>query len=220
MKLTLVTGLWDIKRSELGKGWNRSFEDHYITKLKQLLEVPYNLIIFGEESLRDVIFDIRNEVNTLFIPRDLSWFKNDIYDKVQEIRNKPEWFNQAGWLKESTQAKLDMYNPLVMSKVFLLNDARIMDKFDSEQMFWIDAGLTTTVHPGYFIKDRVLDKLSDLVHNFTFVAFPYKANTEIHGFSFPDINSYAGKKVELVGRGGFFGGPKESIAEINGIYYS
>lgn len=218
--ITLVTGLWDIKRSDLGVGWTRSFEDHYIAKFKQLLEVPYNLIVFGEESLRDVVFNVRNRENTQFIVRNQSWFKNDFYGKVQEIRNKPEWYNQAGWLKESTQAKLDMYNPLVMSKVFLLNDASIMDKFDSEYMFWIDAGLTNTVHQGYFTKHRVLDQLPDLVHNFTFVAFPYKANTEIHGFSFPDINSYAGKKVELVGRGGFFGGPKESIAEINGIYYS
>ena len=47
-RTTLVTGLWDIKRSELTEGWNRSFEDHYITKFKQLLEVPTNLIVFGE----------------------------------------------------------------------------------------------------------------------------------------------------------------------------
>ena len=43
-----------------------------------------------------------------------------------------------------------MYNPLVMSKVFLLNDAKIMDNFNSDYMFWIDAGLTNTVHSGYF----------------------------------------------------------------------
>ena len=41
-----------------------------------------------------------------------------------------------------------MYNPLVMSKVFLLNDAKIMDKFNSENLFWIDAGISNTVHIG------------------------------------------------------------------------
>ena len=50
------------------------------------------------------------------------------------IRNNPEWYNQAGWLSQSTQARLEMYNPLVMSKVFLLNDAKIMDPFNSDMI--------------------------------------------------------------------------------------
>jgi hypothetical protein len=86
-------------------------------------------------------------------------------------------------------------------------------------MFWIDAGLTNTVHQGYFTHDKVLDKLPKYINKFSFVCFPYEANTEIHGFTFSKINQIAGQKVELVGRGGFFGGPKESITDINGIYY-
>lgn len=218
--ITLVTGLWNIKRDELTEGWSRSFEEHYIVKFKQLLDVPCNLIIFGEESLRDVVFEKRTKDNTLFVPRDQSWFKNEFYNKIQEIRQKPEWYNQAGWLKESTQSRLEMYNPLVMSKPFLLNDAKIFDPFNSSHLFWIDAGLTTTVHPGYFTHDKVLDKLSNLIHNLTFVAFPYNASTEIHGFSYPEINTFATQDVKLVCRGGFFGGPKESISEFNTTYYS
>ena len=42
-KVTLVTGLWDIKRDTLGAGWNRGYEEHYISKFKELLKVPYNL---------------------------------------------------------------------------------------------------------------------------------------------------------------------------------
>ena len=47
---TLVTGLWDIKRSELNEGWNRSFEDHYIRKFIDLLKLDCNLIIFGDKD--------------------------------------------------------------------------------------------------------------------------------------------------------------------------
>jgi len=112
-----------------------------------------------------------------------------------------------------------MYNPLVMSKMFLLNDAKILDKFDSDYMFWIDAGLTNTIHPGYFTHDKVQHKLSKYFDKFSFVCFPYEASSEIHGFTYPKINEYAGAKVNLVARGGFFGGPKESISEINSIYY-
>ena len=218
--ITLVTGLWDIKRSELTEGWNRSFEDHYITKFKQLLEVPYNLIVFGESTLRDTVFSIRTKENTQFIERSQDWFKNEFFDKIQQIRSNPDWYNQAGWLKDSTQGSLEMYNPLVMSKMFILNDAKVFDQFNSEYLFWIDAGISTTVHPGYFTKDRVLDKLENKLDKFLFVTFPYKANTEIHGFSYPDINDFAGDNVDLVCRGGFFGGPVELISDANGIYYS
>lgn len=219
-KLTLVTGLWDIKRSELTEGWNRSFEDHYIPKFKQLLSVPNNLIVYGDKELKEIVFSIRTEETTQFIERDLSWFKNPLFEKIQAIRNNPDWYNQAGWLKDSTQASLEMYNPLVMSKPFLLHDAKILDKFDSEQLYWIDAGLTSTVHPGYFTHDKVLDKLSKYTDKINFVAFPYKATTEIHGFSYPAINNYAGEDVKLVVRGGFFGGSKDLITEFNSAYYS
>ena len=220
-KITLVTGLWDIKRDTLGEGWGRGFEEHYITKFKELLDVPYNLIVFGEEELKEVVFEKRTEENTQFIVRDQEWFKNEFFDTIQTIRNKEEWKNQAGWLAESTQGRLEMYNPLVMSKMFLLNDAKILDKFDSEHLYWIDAAISTTVSIGYFTSDFVLDKLYNKVNKFLFVCFPYKANTEIHGFSYPDINTFAdGKNVDLVARGGFFGGPKDSISDISGTYYN
>ena len=218
--ITLVTGLWNIGRENLEEGWSRSFS-HYLEKFEQLLKVEENLIIFGEKELEDFVFERRDPSNTQFILRDKSWFvENDFYNKIQQIRNNPEWYNQSGWLKESTQGRLDMYNPLVMSKMFILNDARIFDKFNSEFLFWIDAGLTNTVHPGYFTHDKVLDNLSKYIDKFTFVCFPYDASNEIHGFSYPEINKWAEDDVKKVARGGFFGGPKETISLMNGEYYN
>ena len=219
MSITLVTGLWDLKRDTLGEGWARSFELHYLEKFKQLLSVDCNLIIFGDSELEKFVWEHRELENTQFITRDLNWFKNEFYHKIQTIRNNPNWFNQSGWLSESTQAKLEMYNPLVMSKVFLLNDSKILDKFNSDKLFWIDAGITNTVHIGYFTHDNVLEKIEKKINKFSFVCFPYDANNEIHGFTYPKINEWAEDNVKLVGRGGFFGGPKETIGEINSIYY-
>ena len=219
-KITLVTGLWDIGRDKLNNDWSRTF-NHYLEKFSDLLKVECNLIIFGDESIKNYVMNSRDSSNTQFILRSTDWFRNNEYfDKIQQIRTSPEWYNQVGWLKDSTQAQLDFYNPLVMSKMFLLNDAKIMDKFDSDYLFWIDAGISNTVHPGYFTHDKVLDKLGKYIKNFTFIAFPYQAESEIHGFNFNDLNNYAGNKVELVGRGGFFGGNKEDIGNINSIYYS
>lgn len=218
-KITLVTGLWNIKREELTEGWSRTY-NHYLEKFEQLLKTENNLIIFGDAELLEFVNSKRNSETTQFVLRDLDWFKsNEYFEKIQKIRTNPDWFNQVGWLRDSTQAKLEMYNPLVMSKVFLLHDARILDKFNSDYMFWIDAGLTNTVHPGYFTHDKVIDKLHKYIKNFTFITFPYETSTEIHGFEFNQICKYANAKVDKVGRGGFFGGPKELISDINSIYY-
>jgi len=218
--ITLVTGLWNIGRENLKEGWSRSFS-HYLEKFEQLLKFEENLIIFGEKELEEFVWERREQSNTQFILRDKSWFiQNEFYDKIQKIRTNPEWYNQSGWLKESTQGRLEIYNPLVMSKMFLLNDARIFDKFDSQFLFWIDAGLTNTVHSGYFTSDKVLDNLSKYIDKFTFVCFPYEANNEIHGFLYPSINNWAGDDVKKVARGGLFGGPKETISHINGEYYN
>jgi len=217
--ITLVTGIWDIGRGELTEGWSRPYQ-HYLDQFEKLLKVEENLIIFGDEELKDFVFQRRSESNTQFILRPLSWFRDsEFFSKIQKIRTNDEWSNLAGWLKESTQGRLENYNPLVMSKVFLLHDAKIMDKFDSEYMFWIDGGLTNTVHPGYFTHDKVLDNLSKYISKFSFICFPYDAENEIHGFEYNKLNSIAGTKVNKVARGGFFGGPKHTIADINGIYY-
>jgi hypothetical protein len=198
MSVTIVTGLWNINRDGLSEGWARTFQ-HYLEKFDQLLKIENKMIIFGEKELEDFVWERRNQENTQFIIRDKDWFKQTVpYDKIQEIRNNPEWFNQSGWLKDSTQGKLEWYNPLVMSKMFLMNDARIMDKFNSHHLYWVDAGITNTIHPGYFTHDKIQNKLPEVFDKFGFVAFPYDANNEIHGFSYPKINNFANSDVNLV----------------------
>ena len=217
--ITLVTGIWDIGRGDLTEGWSRSYQ-HYLDKFEQLLKVEENLIIFGDEELKSFVFERRNVKNTQFITRPLSWFtSSEFFPLIQKIRTNSDWYNQVGWLKESTQARLENYNPLVMSKMFLLHDAKIMDQFDSEYMFWIDGGLTNTVHPGYFTHDKVLNNLSKYISKFSFICFPYDAEREVHGFEYNKLNELAGAKVNKVARGGFFGGPKHTIGDMNGIYY-
>lgn len=220
--ITLVTGLWDLKRHELAEGWSRGFEEHYIPNFKKLLEIDCNFIIFIPESLNDVVWSIRDKENTFIINWDLEKCIKEFpfYDKVQQIRTDTQWYNQSSWLPDSTQARLKDYNTIVMSKMFRLHDAKCLDPFNSTHLFWIDAGLTNTVHPGYFTHDKVLDKLHKYTNRFTFISFPYDGKVEIHGFKYPDICRYSGIEVNEVTRGGFFGGPKDTISTFNEIYYS
>jgi len=219
MKITLVTALYDLKRGELSE-FKRSF-DHYLECYSKLLNVDVNLIVFGDDELRKYTFweNRRKEDNTQFIVRELDWFKNEFYDKIQEIRQNKEWYSQVGWLEESPQAKLEYYNPVVMSKMMLLHDAKILDKFDSDYMFWIDAGLSNTLNYDSYLNKNTLEIISNKIKNFLFIGYPYKATNEIHGFEYPKINEYADNEVNIIGRGGFFGGKKSEINKTFNLYY-
>lgn len=104
--ITLVTGLWNIGRENLQEGWSRSFQ-HYLDKFQQLLQVDVNMIIFGDEELERFVNNNRRVENTQFVRRDLSWFQtNEFFDKIQKIRTNSEWYNQVGWLSESTQDQI------------------------------------------------------------------------------------------------------------------
>jgi hypothetical protein len=106
-----------------------------------------------------------------------------------------------------------------MSKMFLLNDARILDPFNSTHLVWIDAGITNTVNSGYFYHDKVISKLEKYFNRFSFVCFPYDGKVEIHGFTYNPMCEYAQGVIDKVARGGIFGGPKDSIERANQIYY-
>ena len=217
-KVTIVTGLWDIKRVELNGRWSRSYE-HYLNNFKKLLEMPHNMIIFGEEELKEFVFNVRDKKNTHFIIREKEWFKEEFYEKINKIRTNEEWYNQVEWLGESTQAKLDLYNPIVMSKPYLLNDARMLDKFSSTHLFWLDAGIVNTVDNEYFNDYSILEKLKN-INTISFLAFPYKADEEIHGFKYSKLKEITRSEVDKVCRGGFFGGSVYNIPKLVNQYHN
>lgn len=221
---TLVTGLWDLSRESLTEGWSRSF-DHYKANFRSLLlaNSHNNMCIFIEPELEALVWECRDKSNTrIYIHKKDDFAGNffPFFEKIQAIRQKEEWLNQAVWLRDSTQAKLEYYNPLVMSKMFLLHNASIYDPFNSDYFYWIDGGLTNTVHPGYFSHDNVIEKISTATNKFLFVCFPYEPNNEIHGFALDGMKAFCGSnEVNRVARGGFFGGRKEFMHLANDLYY-
>lgn len=222
--ITLVTGIFDLGRDKAGEGFKRPFT-HYIVKFTELLKATkdYNMVIYIEEQYKDLICGLRDPANTCIRIKEINDFKTGFpfYNQVTAIRNNENWLNQVGWLRSSTQATMELYNPMVMSKMFMLHDEKIRNPFNSEYFYWIDGGLTSTVHPGYFFKDKVLDKLEKLNKKFNFIVFPYSESPEIHGFDRKKMNEIAQcENIEYVCRGGFFGGHHSTISEINGLYYS
>jgi hypothetical protein len=212
-------------RGEISDSFKRGY-DNYLEKFSELLKTEVNMYIFIDPSDEEFIWKYRDKSNTTLNLMTLDelkqWF--NFTNKTNEIRSKESWLSQAEWLRESPQASLSSYNPAVMSKMFMLNNVTIWNPFNSEYFFWIDAGITNTVHYGYFTHDNVFDNLPEFInHNndFVFLTYPYIGGEEIHGFERNGIARYSNTDyVKYVCRGGFFGGKKQRINEINGLYYS
>jgi FkbM family methyltransferase len=222
--VTIVTGLWDLGRGNL-EGFGRTFQN-YLDRFEELLKSDINMYIHVPAELEAWVWERRQAHNTRvrIMERDgfREWFA--FYNETTAIRQQPEWYNYAGWLPNSPQAKLEFYNPVVMSKMFMLNDATIFNPFNTDYFFWVDGGLTNTVHQGYFNHDGVFNNLSyyyEINNKFLFLSYPYEGNDEIHGFKREGMNRYcAVDYVRYVCRGGFFGGRKDHINQINNIYYN
>jgi hypothetical protein len=225
MPVTIVTALWNLGRGEISDSFKRGYES-YLQKFSELLQTNIPMYIFVSKEDEEFIWKHRKKENTVIQIMSLNelieWF--NFSNQTDVIRKKEDWLNQSSWLPQSPQASLKGYNPLVMSKMFMLNNVTIFNPFKSEYFFWIDAGITNTVHYGYFTHDKVFDKLPKFIdsnEDFVFVTYPYVGGEEIHGFSRKGIARYSNTDyVRYVCRGGFFGGKKERINELNGIYYS
>jgi len=213
---TIVSGLWDIGRE--GREWSE-YKKHFDVFLK----IPCNMVLFIPESLESYVLERRSRDNTLIKIYELEDIKNlylPFWDQTQQIRTSRDWVSQVSWLCNSPQYKNEYYNPIVMSKMFMLNDASLWNPFDTEYFYWLDAGITNTVNSNYFTHENVLDKLNEFSNPFLFLSYPYDAVNEIHGFDYSKICEYSDSKVDYVCRGGLFGGHKQQLHKANAAYYS
>lgn len=217
---TLVTGLWDLGRGDL-HNFGRSF-DHYLECFSKLLSLEVNLCVWVPKELNEFVLT-KAKGNVRIVNRELSdfdtWFGG--FDDVQKIRFDPDWYGQANWLSDSPQCKLRYYNPIVMSKFFMLNDTTYHNPFGTDYFFWIDAGLTNTVNIDLISEVKKLPHyMKEIEDKLLFLSFPYNATNEIHGFQADKFYEYCKQKTNYVCRGGFFGGKSNKIRELNGDYYS
>lgn len=215
---TIVTGLWNLSRE------GRGFEDHYLPNFKNMLQIDAPMVVFVPKELENFVRENRGNKKTyirIMELEDIKLLYQPFWDKTQNLRTNPNWLNitgEGGWLKTSPQATLEYYNPIVQSKMFMLNDSVCWNPFDTDYFFWLDAGITNTVSKEDLVDNNVLDVLPSLGNPFLFLSYPYE-NYEIHGFKTEGIEKIIGKKTEYVCRGGLFGGHKDQIRETNGNYY-
>jgi len=211
-EVTIVTALIDIGRGDLGTDFKRSYAA-YLDRFKEILEMPNNLIIYADDEAKKLIEASRSDHNTHIIDFNTTDLEEMFPFKGQtdQIRNQVEWQSQAYWIPNSPQCKLEWYNPLVMSKVNMLHQASMLNPFKNSHFYWLDAGISGTVHPGYFWHDKVLQDKALLGDGLNFIAYPYHALSEIHGFELNAFKDLIEQDPKYVVRGGFFGGNSKHI---------
>jgi FkbM family methyltransferase len=216
--VTLVTGLWDTGRGNLSGIWARPYE-FYLEKFKDVLELDCNLIVFGDNNLKEFVSKYRSSHNTEFVDCDLEWFKfQQSFASIDKIRSSKEWQTQSQWITESPMAKLEFYMPIVISKMFLLKKAINLNKFNSNFYYWIDAGITNTVALELLSTD-ILESIPQLTEKNLFIGFPYRSNwSEVQGLSHKDFENLTGDKFDILLRGTFFGGHKKSLTQLIELY--
>lgn len=124
------------------------------------------------------------------------------WDRIEAIRTDPAWRAQASWLGASPQALLPGYAALVMHKLRLVADVAA-EVPDDHAVWWVDAGLTRTVHASAVAALAFRPPEGTL----RFFAYPYPLDApEVHGFARARLDALAGEPVGWVLRGGFFGG--------------
>lgn len=221
--VTIVTALYDMGREKLAEPFKRNFEQYW-AQFENLAKTDVPMLVYCAGNLKDRVLKARGGLPTSVRVRELEEFRTwfPFWDKLQAIRTNPKWSDQ-GWLKESPQARLEFYNPVLMSKMFMVNDAAVMNPLSTRYFFWLDAGITSTVNAGYF-REGVLDQLPQYCgedgEHFACLSYPYESDTEVHGFDAKALAKLCGvPKTRYVCRGGFFGGCADTLREINAIYY-
>jgi hypothetical protein len=179
------------------------------------------MTIFCDEEVEKIVWEIRSFENTHVVRKSLDDLRNfPFYEQTNNIRQQDDWRNRAGWIVDSPQSQLELYNPLVMSKQFFLNDAAIFNFFDTKYFMWIDAGISNTIgEPTQYLDKDFARKVIKKMDKMMYVCFPYDGQTEVHGFEKSQFNHYAGTETDRVARGGMFGGSKFAINQVNDIYY-
>lgn len=221
---TLVTAMMDIGRDRSAPEFRRQFHT-YLNSLKRLARLDLPMHIHAEPHWHATILKWRRGKPTTLHTLDATVLRNmPFYPAIQRIRQSPEWLSQADWLANSPMAQLELYVPLVLSKITLLAQAAsaaVQDGDGDNPFFWIDAGIHMYLFPGEhalvnedFFRTLVKDK-----NKFQLLAKVYESNTELHGFNREAMARYCNTDfVDRCCKGGTFGGSAKSVLAVSQLY--
>lgn len=224
-RLHLVTALLDLGRGgvdAMGGGETRT-QTQYQAWLVQLLSLGLPVTVWTDQTTETQVTqqlnpDQRGWVD--FKPYSTEQLASEFeyLNAVKAHQQDPTWYGRAGWLITSPQARLPLYNPLVMSKMRLLSAVAQAGSDPDVLYFWADAGLIRTC-PNLYGIDQWGQWLADELDQLLVASFPYTDGHEIHGYDRVGMARLCHTDhVDYVVRGGFFGGKATAIEAVSPVY--
>lgn len=202
LRVTLVTAWWPSEGSA-----ETVPTGEYMAAFQKLLQLPHNLIVFGEKPLSDVVSQARQKTNTMFYEHAASAIKESWYIKqVNELKKKGK-SNKAVDLASST---------LTYSRMILLGKANENDPFSTDEFIWVDPNAMTNSNIANMLDPKHLDTLFEAFKHHFFMV-PVKKNDEIHVL--PDIEkTYYFEKYDTFVSSQIFGGKTQAIKTVKTLY--
>lgn len=138
--VTIVSALIDLGRGELDPSFRRPFSE-YIRRMQSFLQYDFPKVLFLDEEHFDEVkpyLDKSPSPIKVYFKSKEDLRKLWYFDGIQKIRTDSRWYSRAGWLTQSPQAKMEYYNPLVMSKLLWTRDVARWNPFNTEGFLFID----------------------------------------------------------------------------------
>lgn len=142
--MTLVTSLFDL--NNVVRTDKRNWDD-YLSWFKKTLSINCNFIIFVEPKTVDLIKNIRSLNNTLIIETELSGIPYyHFLDTFQTILDSEIYKNSMKDVSR-VECRDAIYSVIQYSKFKWLQEAAVIDPFDTDYFFWVDAGISRFLEP-------------------------------------------------------------------------
>ena len=208
---TLVVGsMIDIGREDA----DGRTDNHYWDSLEKILTLKNPIVMVTEKKHINKIRKMRGNFPIEFVEISTEYLEETMpsLPDIHKVFNSKEWKSQAEWMKDSVLANNKYYIPLTLIKQHYLYEVATKNPFDSDQFFWLDAGICSS----YNLDSVIIPETNPLLFNL--YSYPYISNTEVHGFSITGMEKYAQHPTTYVCRGCFFVGNLDSITKISRVY--
>jgi hypothetical protein len=144
---TLVTALYLHRPQEIigGRGWSFPY---FAAPFLNVLKLGQPIVIYTHDAMREPLENFLEQQATAeykVIDYDLTKFKYS--DEILHLKRSGGNFTNDTLNKGVSYISNDRNTHLCLNKIYWLNDEAILNRFNTEKYFWIDAGL---FHHGIF----------------------------------------------------------------------
>jgi FkbM family methyltransferase len=215
---TLVTALFDLS-AEMPDMRARHRFGVFLDHFKRLLAVEWPMVVFAPAEFAELVRRYRAPARTHVVQRslaDLDAFPFRTQLEAVGARLAADGGSSPGawWARHHAAA---------LSKPFFLNDAALLDPFDGDFFLWVDGDIAVDVgDPPAVFTDECARNLTGVMadRRLLYAGRPLRAAPEAPAFSRADLAGHLGDEPERLVLGRLFGGTRQAVHAVNGVYYS